>query len=739
MGNWLVILRTGLGLIALAMLVVVLGDVMWAGGITLAAVLAFLALVAVLLSYPLHEFAADAERAQLLERHQAQLQSVRSHLQQSLATAAAMNARLNEREALYKGLIDVQGDAIFRRTADGRLTFANEAFFKLFALKSSPAIGQVFAPELRADGHTSSLDSFAALEAGQSSVRYDQQVRTAYGWRWIAWEDFAVRDQRGNLVEVQSVGRDVTERQALVDALADARDKAEAASRAKSGFLATMSHEIRTPMNGVLGMARLLLETELHADQRTYAQAISESGESLLALIGDILDFSKIESGTLSLEPDDVALRQLVEGVVELAAPRAHDKNIELIAVLDSRLPQVIRADSVRLRQILTNLVGNAVKFTERGGVRVQARLVEAEERQVLRFDVRDTGVGVPIAKRDAIFNEFVQGDATHARKFGGTGLGLAISRRLVEAMGGKIGIENVPGGGSQFWFTLPAVIVRPAAEPGELPLNGMNIAVVTRNRVLRVALAEQIAAAGGQRVARRGKVRPDLLLVDAGTGAIPKPLAAPDPTIPTFVLLAAGARQSVPKLLAKGFAGYFVKPVRQSSLTDQFAVRSVVPPEECHESAPTPALQPSALNADPLRRAPRGLKILLAEDNPINALLTRELLRRREHSVTEVASGEAAVKAMETGTFDVLLTDIHMPGMDGIEAAHAIRASETASGRRRTPIIALTADALETGMRACKDAGMDGFLTKPIDPALLDEMLVILFPSATHIRTAAA
>jgi signal transduction histidine kinase/CheY-like chemotaxis protein len=590
-----------------------------------------------------------------------------------------------------------------------------------------------------------SSDSFAELEAGQACVRYDQHVRTAYGWRWIAWEDFAVRDQRGTLVEVQSVGRDVTERKALADALAEARDKAEAANRAKSGFLATMSHEIRTPMSGVLGMARLLLETELHADQRTYAEAISESGESLLALIGEILDFSKIESGTLSLQDDEVALRQLVEGVVELAAPRAHDKNIELVAVLDAQLPQVIRADSVRLRQILTNLVGNAVKFTERGGVRVQARLVEANDRQVLRFDVRDTGVGVPIAKRDAIFNEFVQADATHARKFGGTGLGLAISRRLVDAMGGEIGIESVTGGGSQFWFTVPAVIVRPACESGDLPLKGMNIAVITRNRVLRAGLAEQIAAAGGNLVARSGKnaKRPDLLLVDAGTGAEPKPRAAPDPAIATFVLVAAGARQSVPKLLAKGFSGYLVKPVRQPSLVDQFAGRAVVPTAPDGQpqwpGAPAPAAQSLPVSPDPAHRAPRGLKILLAEDNPINALLTRELLRRREHMVTEVISGEGAVKAMETGIFDIVLTDIHMPGMDGIEATQAIRASETANGRARTPIIALTADALETGMRACKDAGMDGFLTKPIDPAQLDEMLVILFPSATHIRTAAA
>jgi CheY-like chemotaxis protein len=490
-------------------------------------------------------------------------------------------------------------------------------------------------------------------------------------------------------------------------------------------------------------MARLLLETDLRSEQRTYAEAIRQSGEALLSLIGDILDFSKIESGMMTLEEEEVDLRNVVEAVVELLGTRVHAKGIELLSVVVPEVPQSIRTDGMRLRQVLTNLVGNAIKFTERGGVCIDVRMAEIQGRRMVRFEVRDTGVGVALEKRAEIFSEFVQADSSHARRYGGSGLGLAISKRLVEAMGGEIGIDTAPGGGSTFRFTVPAFVAKPVSNHANRALSGMRIAIVTRNAVLREGLTGQIRAAGGtvedlaHEAADSGGVgHIGAMLVDAGTDAEPNLPAKPFAHIPAIVLIAPAARGKLDLLKAQGFSGYLVKPVRQNALIDQLRGRSVSPDAELGRAAKRESLPPP-----PPPAGNGGLHVLLAEDNPVNALLTRELLRRRGHLVREVTSGEGAVEAMREGGFDLLLTDIHMPGLDGVEATRRIRAEERKLRRPRAKIVALTADVLETGRLACEDAGMDGFLSKPMDPAELDAMLARFFPSPgdSALRPAAA
>ena len=606
-------LRIFFGLAASALFVACLSDVLLDGQLTLLPRPAFAALTGIVIAFLLHAYLLTRRHSELLDRQAVQMQAVAARLETSLASAAAANAQLNQSEIRYKGLVDAQGDAIFRRSADSRLTYGNDAFFKLFGLNPRQAIGRPFAPDLHPESRAPLFGSFAGLDTGRARVRYDQHVRTAYGWRWLAWEDYAVRDGAGRLVEVQSVGRDITERKALEDALTEARDRAEAGSRAKSGFLATMSHEIRTPMNGVLGMARLLLETDLKREQRSYVNAIAQSGEALLALIGDILDFSKIESGMMTFDEDEVELRSLIERVIELQTPRANAKDIELVAITAADVPSAVRTDGVRLLQVLNNLIGNAIKFTDKGGVRIDAMMADGRERRFLRFEVRDTGVGVPVEKRKEIFQEFVQADSSHARKFGGTGLGLAICRRLIEGMGGEIGIEPALGSGSIFWFTLPAIVVAGAPPLPEMrPLSGLRFAVVTRNGLLREGLTAQLRALGAEvgALAEEDDLQQhlDYVLVDAGAGAVPDPRARPEADIPSIVLLAPAAHGRLAEMMAKGFAGHLVKPVRQTSLVERFRARPAIvsdavaaplaeplPQEEAAQKIPSPGLQGAA------------------------------------------------------------------------------------------------------------------------------------------------
>src|SRR5215208_6825588 len=357
---------------------------------------------------------------------------------------ADKNWELKETEERARSFLEAQGDLILRRDAAGRITYANDAFCRL------------------ADGDREVLldSDFAlpVLEQGDSALSpdgtrmHDQKIATADGARWIAWREVSVQLEGG--AEIQSVGRDVTDRTEAELALAEARDQAETANRAKSRFLAMVSHEIRTPLNGILGMADLLLDTSLTPEQMTYAKAVKTSGDTLLSLIEEILDFSKIEAGRIDLDARPFPLLTLVEEVTELLAPRAQAKSLEIAAYVDDRLPEQVVGDATRLRQVLLNLAGNAIKFTEQGGVGIIVEPGLWPDEVTVR--VRDTGIGIPAEQQERIFREFEQGEGGPARKFGGTGLGLAISQRIVERMGGRISVESTPGAGATFAFTVP-------------------------------------------------------------------------------------------------------------------------------------------------------------------------------------------------------------------------------------------------------------------------------------------
>ena len=479
---------------------------------------------------------------------------------------------------------------------------------------------------------------------------------------------------------------------------------------ARERYLAALSHELRTPLNGVIGMAGLLNGTPLNADQKTYVHALRETGAHLLGLVNDVLDLAKLETGQIDLEPAPLDLELLLQGVCELLSPRAHEKGLD-IAWAASVCPPVVLGDEGRLRQILFNLAGNAIKFTASGGVLIRAQASEAQGgRARLRFSVRDTGPGVPEAERGRIFEEYARAPGETAR-LEGTGLGLAIVRRLAAAHGGSIGLESPKAGGAEFWFE--AEFPQVAAPERDAPLDGLTILVVSQSAVARQAAVLQIEASGGRAKASdapHADPDADLVMID-------RPLADAAPQgasagVPALVLLTPEQRGDIEALKAQGFAGYLIKPLRRASLAERILA---VVGREVEDRRPY-------ARAEDERLAPAsavGARVLLAEDNPINALLARTLLER-EGCVVEMASnGLDAFEAGQAGQHDLILMDQRMPGMDGVQAARALREAGV-----KTPIVALTADAFEDDRRACLAAGMDDFLAKPLESGALRGVL---------------
>ncbi len=582
---------------------------------------------------------------------------------------------------------------------EGVIRFVSQSFARFFGAPAASWHGRAFAPGGNAAEPGAPASYRTEARAGERAFIVD----------WV--ETVLSGGERLYVGAPQSDGAEI-----------ETTDAREGDAGPKMQLLATMSHEMRTPLNGILGMTSLLLDTSLEPNQRAYAESVRESGVALLALINDLLDYSKLEAGRLDIERAAFSPLNLVQSVAELLSPKAADKGIEITAYVDSSVPTELYGDEARLRQVLINLAGNGVKFTDEGGVGIEARLVTADNGAAhLAFSVRDTGIGIPEDKQAAIFEEFSQTDTAGERKREGTGLGLAIARKIVRAMNGDIAIASRPGEGSAFTFTVALDFEGDAPakpQPFETP-----VIVAARSEVLSRSLELQLSAIGAENIisvttpaAAIGAMtkHPDaILLCDiyiAGESA--QPLARK--AARSYVLLSPLARGRINELREAGFDGYFIKPIRQSSLHIQLT-------DDMNE---TPAL-PEAPRIEEKPKAQNGQKtfrVLLAEDNQINAVLATTIIKRAGHTVDVAHNGGEAVEACEQGEYDLILMDMHMPHVDGLEATRRIR--KLSGNMRKAPIIALTANAMAADRQKCLAAGMDDFLSKPFEPSDLTELL---------------
>ena len=633
---------------------------------------------------------------------------------------------LRESEERFRGLVDALGDVVVHRDRDGRLVYVNGVFSELLGRDEDELRGRTLA-ELGIEIDVVPDTAFAGGECLSST---DVPIRTGGVTRWYSWIELSVRDETTGLISHRAIARDITERKLAEVALVRARERAEHASKSKSRFLATVSHEIRTPMNGIIGMAKLLTGTALTPEQKTYLGAITTSASALLALIEDILDFSKIEAGKFELEPQEMSPRELVEHVVELMAARAFARNIGLGCHIAPDVPETAVLDPGRLRQVLLNLMGNAVKFTEEGGVLVDVGITRNDETRSLRISVSDTGAGLAPADRERIFKEFEQAEGGRTRRHGGAGLGLAISRRIVEAMNGTIAVESEPGSGTTFTVTIPLVGASGATFLSVNTLAGMRVLVLSRNGMEAEAISRTIAAHGGSAEiaatveeallqGRKGTKPFDVLLVDAGIetadAAVLKGLRARGfAQTAAITLIAPGDRAKLQKLRTGGYSSYIPRPARGETLLKLLiSGRSVV-------SVPESRGGGTGRQAKAVRNG--GLSVLIAEDNEINALLARAALSKAGHDVHVVGNGRAAVDALTAPShrYDVVLMDLHMPLMDGLEAIARVRRYESERGLPPVPLLVLSADGQEDTRQTVLTHGASGFLSKPLDPAAL-------------------
>ena len=665
-----------------------------------------------------------------------------SRVRERTAALQEQSEALRRAEENYRSIFENALEGIFQTSPGGRFLRANPALARIYGYDAPGELLENLT-DIARDLYIESgrRAEFARLVAEHGAVSgFESRIRR-YDGRivWISEAAHAVRDPSGALLYYEGTVQDITRRKQVEEELRRAKEAAEAASRAKSEFLANVSHEIRTPMNGVIGMTELALDTDLSGEQREYIEMVRTSADALLTVINDILDFSKIEAGKLQLDPMPLALRDCLGDTMKTLGLRAHQKGLELAFEIPPEVPDALIGDAGRLRQVIVNLVGNAIKFTERGEVVVKVEVGRRGEGEaVLHFAVSDTGIGIPPEKQAAIFEPFEQADGSTTRKYGGTGLGLAISCRLIEMMGGQVRVESRVGEGSTFAFTArfaldPAPAPRAARLP-DIDLRGLPTLIVDDNATNRRILREMLTHWGFRPEAvedgRVGMIRLRqaaaagepfrLILLDAMMpemdGFAMAQRVKADATfagIPMIMLSSAGQQRDAARCRELGVATYLTKPVKQSDLLD--SITTVMSRSSLAEPGTAAPIEPAPRNP---AGTPQRLRILVAEDNPVNQRLAVRLLEKHGHEPVVVGDGREALAAVEAGNFDLVLMDVQMPNLDGLEATRILRERECRRGAvARLPVIAMTAHAMKGDRERCLEAGCDDYVSKPIRP----------------------